>query len=571
MAAETQRLVHELQVHQIELELQNEELERTRAEAEEALARYTDLYELAPVGYLTLDPGGEIRQANLTGARLLGLERSRLIGRRLGLLVAAECHPAFNAFLAKVFEGRTKEACEVVMHPEGAPPLTLELTAAASEDGLMCRVAAADITERKRAEQERERLLTSLAQSDRLASVGMLAAGVAHEINNPLSYVLYNVESLAQDLPKLADTVKRCTAVLREQVGDAAFAQLAGDGDGILRPAGLDDAVERAREALEGTYRIKDLSRGLSTFSRIERVELTLVDVTHVVETVIRMTCNEIKYRARLVKDLGPLPATMASEGKLSQVFLNLLVNAAHSIDEGDVENNSIRIRSWTEGDDNFVEIADTGKGIPPESLAHVFEPFHSTRGVSKDSGIGLTICRNLVTEIGGDIRAESQVGKGSRFVVRLPVTRDKPREERAMAVSDVAPQAQGVRGRILVVDDEKTIRTTMVRLFGREHEVICAASGRAGRAILKQDRSFDLILCDLMMPEVTGMDLHKWLKERDPALAARIVFITGGAFTPRAAEYLAGAGNLKVEKPFDADKLKKLVSKLIAAAKSGR
>ncbi|MDD5307005.1 MAG: response regulator [Deltaproteobacteria bacterium] len=132
------------------------------------------------------------------------------------------------------------------------------------------------------------------------------------------------------------------------------------------------------------------------------------------------------------------------------------------------------------------------------------------------------------------------------------------------MVVSD-RPRAPVARGRILVVDDEELIRRTMVRLFGREHEVICADSGQAGRAILEQDPSFDVILCDLMMPEMTGMDLHAWLAKYDPALAARIVFMTGGAFTPRASAYLAGSSNPKIGKPFDPADVKKLVSKLIA------
>jgi two-component system, cell cycle sensor histidine kinase and response regulator CckA len=419
-----------------------------------------------------------------------------------------------------------------------------------------------DITELKR-------LQSSLAQADRLASMGMLAAGVAHEINNPLSYVLYNVESLAQDLPKLADAAKRCGTALRERVGDAALDEILGDGAEILRPAPLDDAVDRVREALEGTHRIKDVARGLATFSRVEQVEQSAVDVRHAVETAVHMAMNEIRFRAQLVRDLEPVPTVMASEGKLSQVFLNLLINAAHAIDEGDVGNNRIAVRTRTDGADVLVEISDTGKGIPPGDLDRVFEPFYSTKGVGKGSGLGLAICHNLVVELGGEIRVESEVGRGTRFVVRLPVRRDEPREERTAAVSE-RPQPASGRGRILVVDDEESVRKTMIRLFGQAHEVVCAGSGQAAQAILARDASFDVILCDLMMPEMTGMDLHAWLAARDPALAARIVFITGGAFTPRASEYLAHAGNIKVDKPFDPANLRKLVSKLIGDGKSG-
>ena len=152
MAPEARRLVHELQVHQIELEMQNEELERARTDVEEGLARYTDLYEFAPVGYLTLNRGGEIRQVNLTGARLLGLERSHLVGKRLALLVDADSRPAFNRFFSKVFETGGKETCEVVVRPELASPFAVELAATSANGGKECRVVAMDITARKRSE-----------------------------------------------------------------------------------------------------------------------------------------------------------------------------------------------------------------------------------------------------------------------------------------------------------------------------------------------------------------------------------------------------------------------------------
>ena len=420
-----------------------------------------------------------------------------------------------------------------------------------------------DITERKQ-------LQATAAQADRLASMGLLAAGVAHEINNPLAYVLYNVESLAEDIPKIAAAAGRCAAALHDQVGDAAFAALTGDAAEVLRPAVLEDAVARALEAVEGSQRIRALTRSLGTFSRVEKVAETRVELKHAVESAIAMAQNEIKFRARLVKDLSPVPTVWASEGKLSQVFLNLLINAAHAIDEGHVEDNSIKIRTWAAGGDVFAEIADTGKGIPPEELAHIFEPFFSTKQIGRGTGLGLTICKNLVTGFGGDIQVESEIGKGTRFVVRLPVEREVAARRDDASVPETAP-VPTVRGRVLVVDDEPAVRGTVERMLGRAHEVVTAASGVAGREILERDQSFDVILCDLMMPEMTGMELHGWLVEHHPALAGRVVFITGGIFTPRAAEYLASVSNFQVHKPFDAANLTRLVAELVVAAKRKR
>jgi len=168
-----------------------------------------------------------------------------------------------------------------------------------------------------------------------------------------------------------------------------------------------------------------------------------------------------------------------------------------------------------------FAEVADTGHGIPPENLARIFDPFFTTKQPSSGSGLGLAISKSIVAEFGGDIRVESQVGKGTRFIVRL---------------------------------------------LGRQHEVVAVASGREGQALLEKDPAFDVILCDLMMPELIGMDLHAWLRDRAPALASRVVFMSRGAFTPKASDYMAGVGTPLIEKPFDVSALTEVVSQLVAA-----
>jgi CheY-like chemotaxis protein len=280
------------------------------------------------------------------------------------------------------------------------------------------------------------------------------------------------------------------------------------------------------------------------------------------------MAFNEIKYRARLIKDLGRVPPVWATEGKLSQVVLNLLINAAHAIDEGNVEANRITVRSWSAGADAFVEVKDTGKGIPAEDRWRIFEPFFTTKPVGMGSGLGLSICRSIVTDFGGDIRVESEVGTGTRFVIRLPIHAEAPSRVRE---TGEAPAVAARRGRILLVDDEEVILKATKRLLGGMHDVVTLNSAEAARAILEHDHAFDVILCDLMMPEMTGMDLHQWLAERHPALAEQMVFVTGGAFTPRAAQYLAALPNLKLEKPIEGAALKALVASLVLAAPTKR
>ncbi len=408
-----------------------------------------------------------------------------------------------------------------------------------------------DVTERKNLEAR-------LAQGDRLASMGMLAAGVAHEINNPLAYVLGNLEALASDLPKLIGLVQRLDPRVLAGVG--------GDAAELLRPGALDAMTEAAQDALEGTVRIRKISQGLGTFARPERVELDSVEINAALEAAAAMAHNEVKYRARLVKDLGDVPDVLASDGKLAQVFLNLLINAAHAIPEGNVEHHRIGLRTWSEGAHVFAEVSDTGHGIPPELLERVFEPFFTTKKVGTGSGLGLAISKNIVTGFGGDLRVESKVGEGTRVIVRLPVSQARPASPAPSPM--LARAAPSGRGRILVVDDEEPIRRILERMLG-EHEVVTAASGREARALLEKDPAFDVIFCDLMMPDLTGMDLHAWLVTAMPALAPRVIFVSGGAFTPHAVDYLAGVSNVRLEKPIDPVRLRALASERVRAARA--
>jgi PAS domain S-box-containing protein len=195
-AADTHRLIHELHVHQIELEMQNEELQRVQAELENGLARLTDLYEFAPVGYMTMDSQGVLRDVNLAGARMMGLERTRLVGRRFAHVLAVESRSAFSTFLAKAFESRTKEIHETMLCPEGAEALAVELAATVADNGQECLLVATDITKRKRAEQVCKELQLQLAQSRKIESFGTLVSGIVHDIDGLLDGIASGLSTL---------------------------------------------------------------------------------------------------------------------------------------------------------------------------------------------------------------------------------------------------------------------------------------------------------------------------------------------------------------------------------------
>jgi PAS domain S-box-containing protein len=386
---------------------------------------------------------------------------------------------------------------------------------------------AQDVTDRKRVEA---RLLIA----DRMSSVGTLAAGMAHEINNPLAYVLSNLGLVAEELGAMAG---------------------AGPSERLR------EVLEMIGEARQGGERIQKIVRGLKAFSRADEERRVLVDVRRILDVAIHMSFNEIRHRAQLVKDYGEVPPLHADEGQLAQVFVNLLVNAAQAIPEGHAETNEIRVAATTDESGRVVlSFRDTGAGIAPELLGRIFDPFFTTKRVGVGTGLGLSICHGIITALGGEISVESQPGKGTVVRITLlpaPVEEVKPEEPRAV-VASVAK-----RGRVLVVDDDARVGTTLGRVL-KDHDVTVLTDARDARDRITAGERYDLILCDLMMPLMNGMDFHAELARSIPEQAARMIFVTGGAFTQGATDFLHEVPNERLEKPFDATSVRALVQRYL-------
>jgi CheY-like chemotaxis protein len=274
------------------------------------------------------------------------------------------------------------------------------------------------------------------------------------------------------------------------------------------------------------------------------------------------MVWNEIRHRARLVKDYGQTPTIDANESRLGQVFLNLLVNAAQAIPEGNAERNEIRIVTRAKDGWVVIDISDTGAGIPPERLARIFEPFFTTKPVGEGTGLGLSICHGIVGSLGGEITVSSRIGEGTTFQVTLPVGR---LEEREQADVQTRPIRASRRARILVVDDEAMMVKALTRTLRSHHDVTGVTAAREAARLIEAGERYDLILCDLMMPQITGMDLHTQLLRAAPEMAAKMIFLTGGAFTVRARTFLDNVPNQRLEKPFDPMGLLALIRDLVA------
>lgn len=388
-------------------------------------------------------------------------------------------------------------------------------------------IAERAIADSARRASERQDMESRLAFADRMASVGTLTAGVAHELNNPLMYVLSNLRLTREEIEAIDET--EWSERVKQQL----------------------------EEAIHGALRMQDIVRDLKTFSRVDDDPRSNVDVRMVLESSINICWNEIRHKASLQRDFGPTPAVHVNESRLGQVFLNLLINASQAMPDREVSSNRITVRTGTDAEGwAVVEVEDNGTGIEPERISRVFEPFFTTKAVSEGTGLGLSICRSIVHDAGGTIEVESEPGRGTRFVVKLPASATSHAAQETQAPPMAAT---GVRARVVVVDDEPLVGRSIRRAL-REHEVEIYSSGEEAIRRLCSDEPVDVVFCDLMMPEVSGMEVYGRVFEQRPQTASRFVFMTGGAFTPQAREFLKATTLACLEKPFELRQIRDLV-----------
>jgi CheY-like chemotaxis protein len=313
-------------------------------------------------------------------------------------------------------------------------------------------------------------------------------------------------------------------------------------------------------EARHGAERVGAIVRELRAFSRADGETRRLVDLASAANSAIKIAAHEIRHRARVVTTFDEAPSIWANESRIEQVLLNLLLNAAQAMPDRGPEVNEIRVSVRAGAAEHaIVEVSDNGVGIPPETVRRIFDPFFTTKPVGVGTGLGLSICQSIVASLGGVITVQSTVGEGTTFRIELPSRRfdSEPRSSQEPTSAEVRTPK---RGKVLVVDDEISIANTMRELLQPDHDVTAVASGKAALAALEAGGDFDVIFCDLMMPEISGMDLHEEIRARFPGYEERMIFMTGGAFTAHAAEFLARVPNRRVEKPFALSTIEQLV-----------
>jgi CheY-like chemotaxis protein/two-component sensor histidine kinase len=332
--------------------------------------------------------------------------------------------------------------------------------------------------------------------------------------------------------------------------------------------AELTAAVEEARD---GAERVRKIVHGLRSFSRSEEQEKRVpLALPGVLEAAIRLTANEVRHRAQLVRELGPTPQVIADDGRLTQVFINLLVNAAHAIPEGHSDDNRITVRTRTDDQGRAViEVEDTGKGMAPEVQGRVFDPFFTTKDVGVGTGLGLSICHGIVSGLGGQITIDSAPDHGTLVRVILPPVEGEARLPVAVVV--VKPETNGNRRHhVMLVDDEPLVVHTIERLLRRDYDITVALCGQEAIEHIARGVRFDAIVTDVMMPNMTGIELIEEVRRIAPDQADRIIFLSGGAFTGQTRERLDQLGVPQLEKPVTAKELRACVMR-VATERKGR
>jgi len=386
-----------------------------------------------------------------------------------------------------------------------------------------------DITQKKRLEQR-------LAASERLASISTMAAGMAHEINTPLAGTLGNLEFALRRLEGIQAEVK---------------SQNAG---GVVHQAVI-EAIEALSDANRAGARVRAIVTDLKKFTMADDAVRELVDLPDIIDAAVTLNLAEPGPPIKVVVNLGTTPLVAANEGRLAQALANLLLNAAQA--------GASRVEVLTHTNDAgraVVEVRDDGPGILPDVLPKIFDPFFTTKPVGGGLGLGLSICHTVVTALGGEVGVHSYAGGGTTFLVTLPAATE-PRTK--VRLPSLAP-APSRRGRVLLIDDDATMAKVVPRLLRDLHDVEAEMDARDAVARLQRGELFDVILCDLTMPYMTGVEVFEAVAALSPAMATKVVFLTGGVLSEQASAFLDECANLVIYKPFSMNRLRAVVASYV-------
>ncbi len=483
---------------------------------------------------LAVDGEGRVAFMNAAAEDLLDEREAAVRGRALGstfrLINESTRDPVSDPLQEALATGERIRLPRNTALITGARELPVDYSVAPIVDGSGQTAGAVavikDLTEERRAQQQ-------VAMSDRLACFGVVAAGIAHEINNPLTYVLGNAEFLIEELTRLRSLLESKTSESISEALDTA--------------AAMADLVNDIREGAGYVARIV----GDLTFFARRDTGAKDCDVIDRMEWAIRVSHSAISRHARIKRQFQSVPKARIEETRLGQIFLNLLLNAAHAMQATDSATNELTVTIDLDGynadrDAEYirVKIQDTGCGMTEDVLKRIFDPFFTTKPPGVGTGIGLAVCHSMISEVGGDIRAASRPGEGSCFVVRLPVVAaESPRDARR-------PTLTGLQARVLIIDDEPLVLAVLQRMLSGVHDVVTVERAALALDLLARDPSFDVIICDLLMPEMSGLEFYEEVAKRSAEVASRVIFLSGGASAELAGKFVATAQVVALQKP---------------------
>ncbi len=521
------QVVHELRVHQIELELQNDELRQAEIEREAARVRFVDLYDFAPVGYMTLSAEGLILEANLTAATQLGVARSHLVKKHLTRFIVPEDQDIYYQFRNDLPQPTAQQTCEVRLVPTATLPFwaRLEATEAAGREGgpPVYRIVISDITERKQAEAERQLLQAELAQAQKLESLGSLAGGVAHDMNNVLGAIL----SLASSLQENAEP----SSALEKNFSTIVSACMRG----------------------------RDVVKGLLHFAHKDLQKERPLDLNALVLEMTRLlrytTLKRVQVETNLQAGLGLI---RGDTGAISHALMNLCINALDVMPGGGTLH--IQTATTPDGGVNLV-VRDSGTGMGPDVLRRAMEPFFTTKLLGKGAGLGLAMVYGTMKAHDGTFELHSKVGHGTEAVLGFPASR----VERATPPLEGLPtltEAPHDFLDILLVDDDELIRDSLTAVLKHlGHRPVAAPGGREALGLLEVGLAVDLVILEMNMPGLSGAQTLPRLLARRPGLT--VLMITGYSDI-EIAPLLVGRPNVHgLRKPFSKNELQSKLASL--------
>lgn len=497
---------------------------QAEVERDRAAARLTLAVDHSPLVIWTTDERGTITLSQGAALKALGFKSGELVGRNV--LELYQDNPVITDYLRRALRGEP-------LHYEvevGDAIFDTWLTPLRNDAGQVVGLTGLGHDVR-----ELRRLRAAGVQADRAAALGTLAASVAHEINNPLTYILSHASSIDTTLEEL------------ERVSSSVSHAAAAEIRTLIARLHADFQTLRS-----GTERIATITRELRTFSHPDDQSVGPVDARAAALSVLQLIGKELEGRARLSLDLRETAPLLGQQTRLVQVILNLVMNAKQSLPSKPSEQNTIYLATRTEGSNVIVEVGDTGPGVAPRDRERIFEPFVTTKPVGEGSGLGLFVCRNIVRGFSGEVTVHDRPGGGALFRVSLPVPEHVAPVEPAPLSEP--PKAPPPRAHVIIIDDDTRVASALSGLLGRAgYRTTTYASAAAALERLVQGNDIDLVFCDLMMKDMTGMDLYARLIERAPDLVERVVFMTGGAYSASARQFLRERPeDMVVEKPFD-------------------